>query len=239
MSTKPSTVPVWNTGGDNNTEPAAGKKVDGWLIGEQPPSSYFNWLQKLTGEWLQYLSDGAFTGAATFASTLGIAGALTAAAATFSGLITASAGVTAAANQHVTVSGTGRFKHGDMVRTVTAQIGESTNWTPSANYMLSGGASILYVSIPFDEGQRVKSLTFSRYGDASANVVVDAYTVSSGMTDTNIGGTTVTAPAASWADTTIDLTDSTLASGETFRIAFNASAANIRIGNIRVTYDRP
>lgn len=42
-----------------------------------------------------------FTGAVTMASTLGV-----------TGLITATAGATAAANQHVTVSGTGVFKHG-------------------------------------------------------------------------------------------------------------------------------
>ncbi len=43
-------------------------------------------------------------------TTATITGALTGAAATFSGLITANAGVTAGANQHVTVSGTGQYK---------------------------------------------------------------------------------------------------------------------------------
>jgi len=58
MATKPTSVPIWNTGTANRTEPSAGKKVLGWIIGEEPPSSYFNWLQGLTGDWLQYLSDG-------------------------------------------------------------------------------------------------------------------------------------------------------------------------------------
>ena len=58
MAAKPSTVPVWNTGGTNNVEPTAGKKVAGWAPQERPPAQYFNYLQKLYGEWLEYLSDG-------------------------------------------------------------------------------------------------------------------------------------------------------------------------------------
>lgn len=53
--TKPTTIPVWNTGGANNVEPSAGEKVAGWATNDVPPSSYFNWFQKLYGEWLTYL----------------------------------------------------------------------------------------------------------------------------------------------------------------------------------------
>lgn len=56
-------------------------------------------------------------GNASVGGTLGVTGASTLAAITASGLITANAGVTAAANQHFTVSGTGRYKHG----TITMQ----------------------------------------------------------------------------------------------------------------------
>lgn len=57
MATKPVSLPAWNTGGANNTEPSAGEKVSGWTVGQQPPSSYFNWWQKLTYEWTAYLDD--------------------------------------------------------------------------------------------------------------------------------------------------------------------------------------
>lgn len=57
MATKPASLPAWNTGGANNTEPSAGEKVSGWTVGQQPPSSYFNWWQKLTYEWTAYLDD--------------------------------------------------------------------------------------------------------------------------------------------------------------------------------------
>lgn len=62
MATKPSSTPQWNSSGGNNTEPSSGKKALGWVVNEAAASSYFNWFQKLTYEWLEYLKDGIFTG---------------------------------------------------------------------------------------------------------------------------------------------------------------------------------
>lgn len=59
-----------------------------------------------------------FTGAVTMASTLGV-----------TGLITATAGVTAAADQHITVSGTGEYKHGE----------RSVHQSPHLGVQASGG----------------------------------------------------------------------------------------------------
>ena len=258
MATKPSSVPLWNTGGANNVgAPSGAKIVLGWLIGERPPSTTFNWLQKLTGEWLQYLSDGAFTGAASFANavtmaqTLAVTGAstLTGAVSALStlavtGLITATAGLTAAANQHITVSGTGRFKHGDMVKVISPVNGVGSQWALDGIglYMKSSGAGSLLVAIPVDEGERLKSLVFGRIGDGAADITsVDVYTFSAGGTPTNIitGTNSVTNPAASWADTTVDLTDTTIASGTSVWALITANAAGIGIGGLRFTYDRP
>lgn len=77
MSAKPSKVPVWGTDGLNNTEPSAGKKALGWVRGEKPASSYLQWTQRLTGDWLQYLSDGAFTGNHTITGDLAVTGTIT------------------------------------------------------------------------------------------------------------------------------------------------------------------
>lgn len=60
--TKPTKVPIWNTGGSNRTEPSSGKKATGWLSGEAPSSAFFNWLQWLTGDWLQWLDERLFDG---------------------------------------------------------------------------------------------------------------------------------------------------------------------------------
>lgn len=155
--------------------------------------------------------------------------------------------VAAAAGKHISVSTTGRFKHGELVRTTNGVIGTPTytaaaaTWENATGYAISvaAGGGFLHVPMAFDEGERVKSITFARYGDAAANVTIDVYIVTAANSAGSIGGTTLTAPAAAWGDTTIDITDTVIGSGECFYVRFNASAANIRIGNIRVTYDRP
>jgi hypothetical protein len=53
---KPSSLPAWNTGGANSTEPSGAKKILGWIVDEAPPSSYFNWWQKLVYDWMVWLN---------------------------------------------------------------------------------------------------------------------------------------------------------------------------------------
>jgi len=76
-----------------------------------------------------------FTGAVTMASTLGV-----------TGLITATAGLTAAADQHVTVSGTGEYKHGSRSLFQTPE----SSVVPTGTY--SGGASSDLVSWTLSTG---------------------------------------------------------------------------------------
>lgn len=57
MASKPTDLPEFNSGGANNVEPNGSKKILGWIVGERPPSGTFNWLAKLTYEWLAYLDD--------------------------------------------------------------------------------------------------------------------------------------------------------------------------------------
>lgn len=75
MATKPTKIPTWNSGGSNNTEPTSGQKIAGWAVNDVPPSSTFNWLQKLTGEWAAYLDDGDFTEGITVTGGLESTGA--------------------------------------------------------------------------------------------------------------------------------------------------------------------
>jgi hypothetical protein len=164
------------------------------------------------------------------------------AASTFSGLITASAGVTAAANQHVTISGTGRFKHGDFVRTKCPIAGFVTlgTWTYTlGGLQSSGGAAAIGVPFEFDEGEQVTSATFAIFGNGSADVTLSVIHHTAAGVNTVIGTTTVNNPAASWNDTTINITDTTLAAGDTIIVFYEANAAALIIGNTRITYNRP
>lgn len=171
-------------------------------------------------------------------------------AATFSGLITASAGVTCAANQNVTVSGTGDYKHGDKVLYVSPLGGTSNDgassgavtWYPNfAGYAQSHAAGVLYVAIPLKEGDQVTTVTYSLFGDGAADLSASTgmYRMPPGGTPVALGTGAQSNPAAAWNDITINVTDYTLASGNCIYMAFDANAANIRIGTIRVTYNRP
>ena len=79
-------------------------------------------------------SAGAVTANNTIANAVAMSASLTVGTTLgVTGLITASAGLTASANQDVTISGTGRFKHGSIIRTVSPPRGKAagTRWRPA------------------------------------------------------------------------------------------------------------
>ncbi len=48
-------LPSWNSGAANQVEPSAGKKVLGWVAGEDPSSSTDNWVKARNSEMCQFL----------------------------------------------------------------------------------------------------------------------------------------------------------------------------------------
>ncbi len=58
LGARPSTDPVWNTGGANRTTPTGLKQAAGWGLNEEPPSGYFNWWQNLVYQWQQWFEAG-------------------------------------------------------------------------------------------------------------------------------------------------------------------------------------
>lgn len=54
---RPSGYVGWgSTGMTNIAEPTDAQKAYGWATNQQPPSSYFNWIQSKQDEWIQYLA---------------------------------------------------------------------------------------------------------------------------------------------------------------------------------------
>lgn len=71
MATKPTVADArWATDETNNTPPSSGQRDTGWTPGQDGVSDYDNVLKLEAYKWFQYLSDGAFTGAFSFASTI-------------------------------------------------------------------------------------------------------------------------------------------------------------------------
>lgn len=165
-------------------------------------------------------------------------------AVTFTSLITANTGVTAGANQHVTVSGTGEYKHGDRILNI-----HGGSVAPSANVLVdssgnatSTGSAIMQFPIPLHKGDRIKSVTLARAGDGAVDLTIDVMKMTSSGTVASInvsGSIVVTNPSASYADTVVDVTDTTVGAGDTFCLNVSANAANANVCSIRVTYDRP
>jgi hypothetical protein len=78
---KPSKLPTWATSSPNILEPSDGKKAQGWVPGEQPPASFFNYWQGLAYEWIKYfdenvviIGEAPIIGDVQVNGTLGVAG---------------------------------------------------------------------------------------------------------------------------------------------------------------------
>jgi hypothetical protein len=76
---KPSSLPAWNTGGANRTEPSAGIKTTGHATNDKPVSSYENWWKNLVYEWCSYLDTflttaNTWTALQTFTAKIAISG---------------------------------------------------------------------------------------------------------------------------------------------------------------------
>lgn len=107
------------------------------------------------------------------------------------------------------------------------------SWKPS-------GAAKGFLTLMLNAGARVTSMTFATIGNAAADMTVACYVqLSAGPmgVPTAIGTVTLTNPAAAWAETTINVTDTTLAVGDAFIVVFDVNAAGIEVGNIRLTND--
>lgn len=148
-------------------------------------------------------------------------------------------GITLAANQHFAVSGTGKYHHDDEIVHVPLLYGSGTGWAfDTANgYMLSSAAGTWTVGIPTLVGRKLKSFTFEIWGDGAADLsggFFIRHKAGTGAQDTAIGSTN---PPASWQDVVINFTDTTIVDGDMLWINFTANAANLRLGDARVTYD--
>ena len=165
------------------------------------------------------------------------------------GLITATAGVTAAANQHVTVSGTGRHKHATQYRPISfaGMIGLSggvpAGWSYSSagGYIVSTGTAELIIQIPCVEGEVIESFTYEYYGDGAADILTaQVFKRAAGAAAAALisdAGGGVTNPGVAWV-TSADLfsVNYTVAAGDAIFAVIAVNAANIRIANARVGY---
>lgn len=178
----------------------------------------------------------ATSGAATVGSTLGV-----------TGLITATAGLTAAANTHVTVSGTGRFKHGSLTKWISAASGTGGaatgwDWNITGRYFDAPASSTdtLSIPIPMNAGERITGVAV-HITDVSGQTIdyrlvkVDSGTASAVASDDTTGAGayaawglgSLTETVGSNAFYTVDITPN------------SSSSSAAKVWGVAVTYDRP
>jgi hypothetical protein len=200
--------------------PPSGSRDTGFVYGDPADESVMNALLLQHYHWFQYLDDGALSGNHTIAGTLGV-----------TGLITATTGVTAAANQHVTVSGTGDFKHGDKPLVIPASAGSAPS-SSGATLAIGGfrwvaaalGDKVSFpISLP--TGKRILSvdIAFTRVGgtltfDLRKAAVPGGSVASIASTTVNSGTSSTTA--------TLSTVNYDVLSTEQYQLEFTAGATN-------------
>lgn len=235
MATKPSAVGTWATLGGTRAVPTPPEIASGWADGQSPPAPIVNYLLGLAGDWSAYLSDGAFTGNHTFGGTVGV-----------TGLITASGGLTAAANQHVTVSGSGRFKYGDeelniaasafALSTAASAIGSGTVADLNEHeWLFISGATHLTAPLMLPVGVRVKSIDF--IGDRNGHTAQLLFRKRTGSTTSTIA--TGTAAGSGLQVNAMSAINYTMEAGYRVWLQYQPGGTGGTFEGCRVVYDRP
>jgi len=191
---------------------------------------------------VQVSAAGALTYSNTVASALALSSTLTVGSTLgVTGLITASAGLTAAAGQHLTVSSTGRFKHGNMTLNIPVGAADVFSGTPtktnSGQWNVTGAATMHYpVLLPV--GARIRSATvqYSR----TAGVIVIGVRSSTGGAETTRGTDQSIGTGSGWTTLGTGTVDYTITAGTAVVIYVNfSSSPNYAFGSVEVTYDYP
>lgn len=255
MSVKPTVLPAFNTGGGNRTEPTGGKKILGWTNGERPASSYFNWLLYWSYKWCEYLNDGAFTGAHTFGSTVGITGAVTCSSTlavtgvatfgstvSFASTLTASNGLTVTTGA-VNLNGATSISLPKRRLQLPSSLGQLSSGTASwsGGYWSGGAVGTVYLPIPLHEGDRIKRITIRHKRGGGTPIYalkrLDYTTLSAAIASVSIAsGTTDTESTIDNAGADIN---HTIAAGYQYIIEASIGNAADAFYMATVEYDRP
>lgn len=184
------------TPGGNQTAPTSGQRDSGFVLNAAMVSSFFNALFRQWYLWAKYLSEGILSGDHQFLDDVDVDGALNS-----DGLITAGAGATAGANQHFTVSGTGRYKRGSLTRKIAGSGGVEGS-TPGSGvfnegaYSNNSAGNNYIIALQADVGERLTSVNARIFSSAAGDVVMTVRSVSNTGTSTTLGTATSVGPFA-------------------------------------------
>lgn len=97
--------------------------------------------------------------------------------------------------------------------------------------------TVYWLDIPTEVGDRVKTLTFSHFGNSISDIgTAEVALVNADGTAVSLGLATVTDPAATWVRTVIDVTDTTIATGQSLLFYAWTNGPGIHLGNASATF---
>jgi hypothetical protein len=124
-------------------------------------------------------------------------------------------------------------------RGLGAIVGDTGDWTYQVAGIVSASSGIGNIDIPLTLGDRIKSVSFSHFGDGVVNVNVTITLAQANGTLTAIGFQALLAVAPVWATTTINVTDTTMGVGDAIVVTFAPNAANLALKTLWWTHDHP
>lgn len=167
---------------------------------------------------------------------------------TFAALITANAGVTAAVNQHVTLSGTGDLKHGKRTLPITGHAFHSNNAAAYGGSIGVAGISAAgvlldaYATIPLRDGDRILEIRFFVADSATGPTkVTGVYGTISGAAGATIAGTPASAGTGANQTLSILAQTTTITAGLSYWLrALTTSGTNFtELYMVEIDYDHP
>jgi hypothetical protein len=184
------------------------------------------------------------TGATTLSSTLGVTGAATLSSTLgVTGLITATAGLTAAANQHVTVSGTGKFKHGTKTRTVAAAAGRAENGSPAYDALgvwgAAGGTDVVDFPVQMAVDERITTVFASVNDTGGTSCTAKLYRLNLTTGGISQIGSTGSSSGTGWQYITISGLTEDVTAEYSYFVRVQAGAAGDAMAGVVVSYTMP
>lgn len=133
-------------------------------------------------------------------------------------------------------------KRGERTRVITPAAGTFVNcsWSDT-NASVDATAAPWNAQIPLTlfEGERIKSVTISRFGTGSGSINLTLRRVTTGNARSNVGTNTVSNPAGSWLDLAITGLTETVSGGTEYYLYIDGSTIGQRVNRIRIVTDVP
>lgn len=151
------------------------------------------------------------------------------------------AAVTLDSGGHVTLAGSGEYKHGNKTLSISPAAGyfSSSDFSFFGAYILAAGASLeVRVPIPVREGWRIRTVSVDYRGGGASPPTFGLYKGGTGSTSLQ-GSTWGTASSGVTLDEVSGTIDTTVATGSAYYVLLTSGNTNDRFGRIAVTYDIP